>query len=182
MPKKKQKNGQKTKSCFALRSHQLVPRDGPCPGQNAGTVMTGRGEMASGNLFLRAKFRHTSNVGAGPSDTGNVDTPRPRSLVDNQVRETLAGRDFEQHPLLREDKRSNAHGGCTRSRKGPKLRKKVHGENFDTKVKSEVVPADVSPDEVGPLLVGQQTPHGAECQEVPAPLCTVPPECDRGDW
>ena len=40
--------------------------------------------------FREGKFRHTSHFGAGPSDTGNFNTPNPWLLVDNQSCETLA--------------------------------------------------------------------------------------------
>ena len=33
------------------------------------------GDNLSGENFVRGKFRHTSNSGAGPSDAGNFNTP-----------------------------------------------------------------------------------------------------------
>ena len=42
------------------------------------------------------------------------------------------------------------HGGCTRSRWCPKLRKKFRGGNFDTKLEDEAFPRNLSPDEAPP--------------------------------
>ena len=50
------------------------------------------GGFSSGDSFVRRKFLHTSNFGAGPSDMGNFDTPNLWSLVDKWLCETLAGR------------------------------------------------------------------------------------------
>ena len=48
------------------------------------------GDSFGGEIFVRGKFRHTSNFGGEPSDTGNFDTPNSWFLVENQLCETLA--------------------------------------------------------------------------------------------
>ena len=80
---------------------------------------TGEGKTSPGDNFNRencerGKLRHTSNFGAGPSDTGGENfvrgkfrhTPNPWFLVDNQLCATLAGPDFEHHQLNRGQKRA----------------------------------------------------------------------------
>ena len=59
-------------------------------------------ENFGGENFVRGNFRHTSSFGAGPSDTGNFDTPSLWFLVDNRLCETLVGPNFEQYQLIRD--------------------------------------------------------------------------------
>ena len=60
---------------------------------------------------MRGKFRRTSSFGAGPSDTGNFNTPNPWFLVDNQLCETLVGPNFEQSHLIRDEKKGEQGPG-----------------------------------------------------------------------
>ena len=55
--------------------------------ENDGQV--GSRAYRGGENFAWGQLRHTSNVGAGPPDMGNSDTPNPWFLVDNQLCETL---------------------------------------------------------------------------------------------
>ena len=64
--------------------------------------------------FARGKLCHTSNFGAGPSDTGGDilvrgnfhHTPNPWFLVDNHLCATLASPKFEHNQLNRDQKES----------------------------------------------------------------------------
>ena len=51
---------------------------------------TSSGDKFGGENFVWEKFRHTPSFGAGPSDTGNFDIPKPWFLEHNQLCETLA--------------------------------------------------------------------------------------------
>ena len=64
----------------------------------------GGGGISAGDEFVRGKFRHTFNFGAGPSDTGNFNIPNPWLLVDNELCDPLVGPHFEHYQLTRDTK------------------------------------------------------------------------------
>ena len=123
-------------------------------------IQTGGGGGAlSGDNFGRGKFRHT-NFGAGPSDTGNFDTPNPWFLVklwpakltlyplgpppDELLTNTLPGQHFPGPAKWTDTEDAQRAGNA------PNYAKNFRGENFDPKLKNEVFPTNLSPDEAPP--------------------------------
>ena len=109
-----------------------------CLYRAGGNSVSGQFRGGGGN-FVRGKFRHTSNFGAGPSDTVNIDTASNLwFLVDNPSCETSAGPNFEQHQIIRdENKRARPPEDAQRARSAPNCTIKFRGKNFGTKLKNE---------------------------------------------
>ena len=91
--------------------------------------------------FRWVKFQQTSNFGAGPSDAGNFNTPTVKAcaLLSTRTKahehprrrptshcqaSNMNGRDEQTDGPQRRNNPRRRHGGCARSRKCPKLRKK----------------------------------------------------------
>ena len=76
----------------------------------------GGGGGSDGDNFVRGPFWHTSNFGAGPSDTGNSNTPNPQSLADNQLCEILVDLNFNNIDSSEINKKKKEQQCCPQQR------------------------------------------------------------------